>query len=156
MKNLFLLTCVGIIISCSSKNDDTVSQAEKSLTIADYLFEVPADFKLIEGKGIDSYVGSVKGNDYTITFDYGWYTSSFENLPADAFEVSVDTVDGYYKQTVKALNPIADFTALHLYKISDSIESPFGYNAMHMVVSGISSQQQDEVVQIFSSAIPLD
>lgn len=156
MKMIALLVCVAIFVSCSSKEDDTSTQTETSLEIGNYEFDVPAGFRLIEAQGIDSYVGSVEGNGYTISFDFGWYTSSFENLPEDTYEVTVDTLDGDYKQTVKALNPMSGFTGLHMYKVSDSIESPFGYNSLHMIVSGISQEQQEQVLQIFSSAVPVD
>ena len=96
MKKIVLLVCVTLFASCSSKDVDTPRQTEISITVADYIFEVPAGFRLVEAQGIDSYVGSVEGNGYSISFDYGWYTSPFENLPEDSFEVSVNTQDGYY------------------------------------------------------------
>lgn len=55
----------------------------KTIEVGDYLFDFPADFKLITEKGMDSYVGKIKGDSICFDFDFGYYSSDFEQTPQE-------------------------------------------------------------------------
>ena len=58
----------------------------KTIEVGDYLFDFPADFELISGKGIDSYVGKIKGDSMWFGFDFGYYSDDFEQTQQEYLE----------------------------------------------------------------------
>jgi hypothetical protein len=68
MRQYFLVFLVLSFISCSD------SPILKKITIGEYNFMFPNDFKKVEEQGIDSYVGKVKGDSIVFGFDYGYYS----------------------------------------------------------------------------------
>ncbi len=82
MKKLFIVLLPLFLFSCG--------QAEKkpprqwiTIEIGDYLFDFPADFKLVKEKGIDSYVGRIKGDSMFFQFDFGYYSNRLEQTPQE-------------------------------------------------------------------------
>ncbi len=152
-KVILLIVCI-VFTSCSSK-DSTPSTSEETKVIAvgNYEFEFPTDFDLVELEGIDSYVGNLVGNEITLSFDFGWYTSPLSNLSEDEFIVTDDVINGHFRQIVQPINPETQFSRIHLYRISDSIASPYGYNSLTMYTQEISASQLETVLTIFNSAI---
>ncbi|SEO59301.1 hypothetical protein [Mucilaginibacter sp. OK283] len=45
----------------------------KTINLHDFVIDVPDYFTLKFEKGIDSQPGSLKGKDFDLSFDYGWY-----------------------------------------------------------------------------------
>lgn len=152
-KGILFIVCI-VFTSCSSKDStSSTSEETKVIAVGDYEFEFPTDFNLVELKGIDSYVGNLVGNEITLTFDFGWYTSPLSNLSEDEFIVTDTIINGHFRQIVQPINPEVNFTRIHLYRISDSTESPHGYNSLTMYTENISSAQLEIVLTIFNSAI---
>lgn len=55
----------------------------KTIEVGDYLFDFPADFELVTEKGIDSYVGKIKGDSMWFGFNFGYYSNDFEQTPQE-------------------------------------------------------------------------
>jgi hypothetical protein len=68
--------------SCGTLNH-SLDQELNSITIGEFEFDFPKDFKLIPLKGIDSYVGKVEGDSFTFSFDYGAYSNSLAQTPQE-------------------------------------------------------------------------
>ena len=54
-------------------------------------FEFPpgkfsSDFELVTENGIDSYVGKIKGDSMCFSFDFGYYSSDFEQTSQEYLE----------------------------------------------------------------------
>ena len=69
----------------------------------------------------------------------------------EGFDVFTDNVDGHYVQILKAKNPTADVTRIHIYKIQDSIDSPFGYDSLTMYADNLTADQQSVVIDLYNS-----
>lgn len=143
-------------MSGCENSDEYVSTGIDSIEIGYYKFEFNSEFTLIEEQGIDSYVGRVEAPGIQIHFDFGWYTSSLENLPTEQYMVNVDTIDGHYSQIIKAINSEVDITRIHLYKIQDSIDSPNGFNSLTMTSTNLTIESQDLVLSIYNSWSPIE
>ena len=68
MRQYFLLFLVLFFVGCSDNS------TQKKITIGEYNFMFPNDFKKVEEQGIDSYVGKIKGDSIVLGFDYGYYS----------------------------------------------------------------------------------
>lgn len=68
MQKFILLFIISFLLSCSAKTK------KNEINIGDYDFEFPSDFKIVDGKGIDSYVGKIRGDSIWFGFDYGYYS----------------------------------------------------------------------------------
>ena len=79
MKKSFFLIFILLLVSCNSTNKNKT----KNIVIQDYEFIFPADFNLIEKRGIDSYVGTINRGDFIFEFDFGRYSNSFEQTEND-------------------------------------------------------------------------
>ena len=151
MKNLIKISILLLsitLLNCKSDDDRTTPE---DLVIGSFEFDNNANFQLIEQDGIDSYVGYLQSSDIKVNFDLGWYTSAIENPSADKFDVFTDNVDGHYVQILKAKNPTADVTRIHIYKIQDSIDSPFGYDSLTMYADNLTADQQSVVIDLYNS-----
>jgi len=118
-----------------------------TIKIGDYKFAVPAEFELIVGKGIDSYIGKVVEPGISLTFDFGWFTRPLTNLSTDKYEVIENNVGGHFKQIVKPLNPELNLTRLHIYKIDDFVNHhPYGYNSLTMSTYNLTDEEYYKVL----------
>jgi len=120
------------------------------IEIGSYVFNFPSGFTLVPAQGIDSYVGNIEGAGISLSFDYGWYTSPVSNLPEDEYEVVEDELNGHFRQIVKPVDSELNITRIHLYKISDQIGSPFGYNSLTITVKSISLDEQAMIIEVFN------
>lgn len=57
--------------------------APNSITIGEYTFDFPAGFNLINGRGIDSYVGRIEGDELSFQFDFGYYSNTLVDTPEE-------------------------------------------------------------------------
>jgi hypothetical protein len=77
------------IASCNAKNQ------RGKITIGEYTFNFPNDFELLEGKGIDSYAGKIKGDSLWLGFDYGYYSNLIVETPQEYLETGFWKMDAY-------------------------------------------------------------
>lgn len=150
LKPLILIIALLFFLSCNN-DDDSTSNQPSSIEIGNYIFNFETEFTLEELQGIDSYVGNINGSGITLFFDYGWYTVPSMNLPPDEYVVTEEEINGHYKQIVKAINSETDFTRIHLFKISDSIDSPFGFNSLSMSTNGLNTTEQEMIIGVFNN-----
>ena len=156
MKNLtpfILLAIVCLAWGCKKDDVDPVVNNPSSIEIADYTFNFQTQYVLEELQGIDSYVGKVNGDGLSLIFDYGWYTRPLSNLPANEYFVIEDEINGHYRQIVIPIDSENKDTRIHLYKKSDKVATPYGYNSLTMYVNGISSTEQETITDVFENVV---
>ena len=140
------------MLSLNCKNSDNSNELS-SIEIGSYRFNFPTNFTLEELQGIDSYVGNVNGSGISLFFDYGWYTSPATNLPSDQYLVIEDEINGHYRQIVKPLDSELNYTSIHLFKISDSINQPNGYNSLSMSTNNLNATEQEMIIEVFNNVV---
>lgn len=146
--------------NCSDDNDldldlDLEFTNLKTIEIGDYKLEFPSQFQLIEGLGIDSYVGKVVGSGIELTFDFGVFTNPHQNLPENRFEVINETFGSVERQIVIGLNPREDFTGIHIRDLNNFSELG-NFVSLSMSTVDITQEQQDLVVQILESTVLIE
>ena len=85
MKGLLTFFALIILFSCG-QTEKKLDGQWKTIEVGDYLFDFPADFELVSEKGIDSYVGKIKGDSMWFGFDFGYYSSDFEQTSQEYLE----------------------------------------------------------------------
>ena len=85
MKSL-LIFCIMLVLFGCGRTEKKPDGQWKTIEIGDYLFDFPADFELVTEKGIDSYVGKIKGDSMWFGFDFGYYSSDFEQTQQEYLE----------------------------------------------------------------------
>ncbi len=59
-----------------------------------FSIDIPKDWKKIEYQGIDSYVGGITNGTDSLTFDYGWYSYSFNSEDVKKQLFATATING--------------------------------------------------------------
>ncbi|GAA4889546.1 hypothetical protein GCM10023311_12010 [Flaviramulus aquimarinus] len=149
LKPITLIIALFFFLSCN--NDVNNNNELSSIEIGNYVFNFETEFTLDELQGIDSYVGNINGSGISLSFDYGWYTRPATNLPTDEYLVTEEEINGHYRQIVKPIDPEANFTRIHLFEISDSIENPGGYNSLTMSTNNINAAEQEMIIKVFNN-----
>ena len=90
MRLLFYFLLFSIIINACKGN-----RQKGRIVIAEYAFNFPNDFELIEGKGMDSYAGKIKGRKFWLGFDYGFYSDPLVETPEEYLEKGFWKMDAY-------------------------------------------------------------
>ena len=90
MKKLIFISVLLLLIGCAKPSDNSDGKL-KTIEIGDYIFDFPSSFELIEEKGLDSYVGKVKGDSISFGFDFGYYSNSLQQTAQEYIE------QGYWK-----------------------------------------------------------
>lgn len=90
MKRLFYFLLFSVLIYACQGN-----KQKGRIVIAEYTFNFPRDFELVEGKGIDSYVGKIKSGNVWLGFDYGYYSDPLVETPQEYLEKGYWKMDAY-------------------------------------------------------------
>jgi len=85
MKGLLTFFVMIVLFGCGQTEKKSDRQW-KTIEVGDYLFDFPDDFELVTEKGIDSYVGKIKGDSMWFGFDFGYYSSDFEQTSQEYLE----------------------------------------------------------------------
>lgn len=96
MKRLLILLAFLPLISCKKAEQQGIVDWH-TIRVGGYLFDFPADFKLIEETGTDSYVGRVEGDSISFFFDYGKYSNELAPTPEQYLEDSIWVRDASYQ-----------------------------------------------------------
>jgi len=147
------LTLVAILCLFWNCNNDDDSNEPSSIEIGNYIFNFQTKFVLEELQGIDSYVGNVNGSGISLFFDYGWYTLPTTNLPENEYLVTEYEINGHYRQIVKPINSELNYTRIHLFKISDSIDNPNGYNSLSISTNNLNTTEQEMIIEVFNNVV---
>lgn len=145
-----LIIILIILMGCASSETDKMEE-RSTIKIGNYVFDFPSNFTLQELQGIDSYVGTINGPGISLSFDYGWYTSPVFNLPENDYLVIEDEINGHYRQIIKPVDSETNYTRIHLFKISDSIENPDSYNSLSINTHDLNSAEQEMIIEIFKN-----
>lgn len=82
IKGLLTILVTLFLFSCEQTEKKSEGQW-KTIEVGDYLFDFPSDFELFKDKGIDSYVGKIRGDSMWFGFDFGYYSDDFEQIPQE-------------------------------------------------------------------------
>lgn len=159
MKSLLNILIPILLLTFSNCNSDDNLNLEytdlKTIEIGDYQLEVPNHFELKPGQGIDSYVGNVNGSGITLAFDFGVYTSPYENIDTAKFDLIFEVFDSVERQIVLGKNPQEDFTAIHIRDLNNFSELG-NYVSLHMRAYELSAEQQALAINILKSTVLID
>ncbi|MEP7197617.1 MAG: cytochrome c [Saprospiraceae bacterium] len=108
-----------------------------------FKLETPIDWFIIKEQGIDSYAGSLTNKRDTLSFNYGWYSSSVCDEDPHKYKLARDTVNGIIAYLIL---PITSGKG----KIGMSIEK-FRNNENKFIISGLSNCGMDTILHIFKS-----
>ncbi|TPE46110.1 hypothetical protein [Pontibacter mangrovi] len=126
MKRLLILLFLLPIISCNPVKHKETENLE-IISIGKYSFKLPADFKLIEETGIDSYVGRIEGDSISFFFDYGVYSNELAPTPEQYLEDStwVKYASYQFMESGKTYNvdmlPKGDVLSMRKAHVQDSL-----------------------------------
>lgn len=152
-KQVAFIVVIMLFWSCNNNDDGSGNNPrfQNKIEIGNYAFYFPDGFVLQEGQGIDSYIGNVNGNNISLFFDYGWYTLPVQNLPANEYIVTEDEINGHFRQIVKPIDAQANYTRIHLYKISEQMNNDGGYNSLTMLSNNLSAADQELIIEVFNT-----
>ncbi|TLF39864.1 cytochrome c family protein [Maribacter aurantiacus] len=71
-----------------------IKSANEKIDFGAFEMTIPHDWKKIEFKGIDSYVGGITNGIDSLTFDYGWYSYDFKYENGETQLFATDTING--------------------------------------------------------------
>ena len=83
---LQLTILITILLFGCGQTENKSDRQWKTIEIGDYLFDFPTDFEIVNEKEIDSYVGKIKGDSMWFGFDFGYYSSDFEQTSQEYLE----------------------------------------------------------------------
>ena len=149
LKPFALIIALFFFFSC----DKDVIKNPSSIEIGNYIFNFDTQFTLEELEGFDSYVGKINGSGISLSFDYGWYTGPATNLPANEYTVTEDEINGHYRQIVKPVDSELNHTRIHLYKISDAMNSPGSYNSLTVRSKDLTVAEQEMIIEVFNNVV---
>lgn len=86
MIKILLPVLLLFLFGCGTKTSNKLNAPWKTIEIGNYLFDFPPDFKLAEEQGIDSYVGTIKGDSMWFSFDFGYYSNDFGQTAQEYLE----------------------------------------------------------------------
>lgn len=81
----FTFFVIVVLFGCGHTEKKSDGQW-KTIEVGDYLFDFPSDFELVTEKGIDSYVGEIKGGSIEFGFDFGYFSNDFEQTSREYLE----------------------------------------------------------------------
>lgn len=122
MQTVFLIIFSVLLLNFNNKTSDN------DITIGTYTFTFPSDFKLVKEKGIDSYVGKIKGDAITFEFDYGYYSNPLTQTQQEYLEDSLwlfNAGDQFMKKGVtydRRNYPKVEFLSMHPATDKDKIK----------------------------------
>lgn len=75
-----------VLITYSCTKREIITNGWKIIDTGAFTIEVPSGYKYYRQKGIDSFVGEIRGKDLKIFFDYGYYTNKGPLTDDEFFE----------------------------------------------------------------------
>lgn len=144
MKKLLSLLLLTFIFANACSLGDT-----KRVRIHDVRLNIPQEWSLEKGQGIDSIVGKISGEGVQITYDYGWQGGDFLRsslYSPDNYDVIEETIDG---GSAKIFVPKA-YDLLFVLKVDDPGKTSTE-TTLSLYASGITEGTADTVLEIFRS-----
>jgi mono/diheme cytochrome c family protein len=89
---IILVLMVSVIYLLA--NGFGIKTANEKIDFGAFEMTIPQDWKKIEFKGIDSYVGGITNGIDSLTFDYGWYSYDFKYENGETQLFATDTING--------------------------------------------------------------
>ncbi len=83
MNKILTFLVFAFLIACTTKKDPLDTTDWKPIEIGEFTFNVPADFKLVEEQGMDTYMGKIKSDSLELEFNLGYYTKKFPESPEE-------------------------------------------------------------------------
>lgn len=92
MKYIICTLFICLLFACQT----ATSPGWKTIDFGPFKLKAPLEWRKIELKGIDSYIGGLTDGRDTLTFDYGWYSP----------EVELDSIGIYQEDTINGLTAL--------------------------------------------------
>jgi hypothetical protein len=104
-------------------------------------------------RGVDSYVGEFAGEGVKLTFDFGIYSSSFDQAKKPAYVISHESIGGLSAKVVHPRTAGHGITGVYFRHAGHSNKlGPFGYsNKLSLFAEDLTSTQQELVLKIFET-----
>lgn len=125
-----------LLSSCLGDNLDT-----KTLDFEEFTIEVPANWESFSRQGYDSKVGGITNGKIELTYDYGWYSSNFENKTTATHIRTETTIDGKPALIVQPIKKGNGIIGVYI-----EVGGPIRFNLM-----GRDIKNEDAVRKIFES-----
>ncbi len=134
MKQLLTILTTILLFGCAQTENKSDGQW-KTFEIGDYLFDFPADYELVTEKGIDSYIGKIKGDSMWFGFNFGYYSTDFEQTSQEYLESGFWRMELPYRFMKEGITydktntPKVDVISIRPSTIQDSIGKGCDYIA---------------------------
>ena len=133
---LLILLLPLLFLGCIDNDPET-----KVLDFEDFSIVVPTDWESFRSQGYDSKVGGISNGKIVLTYDYGWYSSDFQNETAESHLRTVTTIDGKPALIVQSINKGTGVIGVYI-----EVGGPMRFNLM-----GSNIEDEEEVIKIFQS-----
>ena len=139
---IILVLMVSIIYLLA--NGFGIKSANEKIDFGAFEMTIPHNWKKIEFKGIDSYVGGITNGIDSLTFDYGWYSYDFKYENGETQLFATDTINGKIALITKPKE--SGNGTIGIY-----IEKAYNKNRFNLIGKNISDE--DLIFDIFKSII---
>ncbi|WP_203296730.1 hypothetical protein [Luteirhabdus pelagi] len=83
----------GIILDDSNYYSESEIAGWHTINTEKFKIQTPKEFKFFREKGIDSFIGGITDKNDTISFDYGYYSSSLNDLRTPNFDIIYKSIN---------------------------------------------------------------
>ena len=84
---------VGAILENSEHYMDSDIDGWHTIQTGRFEIQTPVEFKFFRKRGIDSFIGGITDKNDTISFDYGYYSSSLNDLRTPNFDIIYKSIN---------------------------------------------------------------
>jgi hypothetical protein len=138
IKKIFFILTLGLVSCGQDKN-----QNWKTLDFGSFKLTTPETWKIVELKGIDSYVGGLTDGKDTLFFDYGWYCPSVGDEDFKTHKFAMDTVNGLLANIVIPNEDGKGSIGMSISHFKDEQDK--------FIIGGTNINATDTILQIFKS-----
>jgi hypothetical protein len=154
-----MMLMVGLVVGSFTTTSSTVAAGDGWRRVDEgvFSFSLPPDMERVPVQGIDSRVGQFRGPLCTLSFDYGFYSTSFpETARQPDYRESTTAIDGRAARILTATyadraDGLRYFAGLAIADVGVPARPPFGPTKLSMSVSCSAPEGQEIAVRIFDS-----
>jgi hypothetical protein len=153
MKLRLILYFSFLLLSCN-QNKYSDKSNWKTIEIGIYFFDFPPEFQLIEGQGIDTYVGEITNTIMSFSFDAGRGSANLDNENEEKNIVIVDTIDNHGRKIILGLAPKTGTTGVFLRELGGDKYELMNKESLIITTTGLTEDQQQLALEIFRTGRP--
>src|SRR5260370_19566356 len=114
------------------------------LDAGDFSLFAPPGWEFHKLLGVDSYVGEFVGDGVKLTFDFGRYSSSFDQAKKLAYVITHDSIGEFSAKVVHPRTPGHGITGVYFRDVGHS-------NKLSLFAEDLTSTQTELVLEIFET-----